>query len=166
MKIILIGFMGSGKTTVAKKLGHHFNVPILEMDDLVLKKTNSKNMHEVFTNGGESLLRETEIAIAKEYASHESCIVSTGGGAVMNPIILENLKNHGIVIYLKASFELITKRLADDIERPLFKDKAEAEALYHLRQPLYAKHADITIDVETKAVEDIAREIAEKSLRS
>lgn len=166
MKIILIGFMGSGKTSVAKKLGHHFNVPILEMDDLVLKKTNKRNMHEVFAKGGETLLRETEIAIAKEYASCEKCIVSTGGGAVMNPIILENLRKNGIVIYLKASFESITKRLADDAERPLFKNKAEAESLYHLRQPLYAKHADITIDVDTKAVEDIAREIAEMSLRS
>ena len=167
MKIILIGFMGSGKTSVAKKLGHLFNLPILEMDELVLKQTNAKSMHEVFKNGGEALLRETEITVAKEHPLCESCIVSTGGGVVMNQIILENFKkNGGIVFFLKASFESIVDRLTDDATRPLFNNRTEAESLSPLRQPLYLKHADIIIDVDAKTVEEIAQEIAEKSLRS
>lgn len=163
MKIILIGFMGSGKSSVAKKLGHLLRLSVFEMDERVLKKTNTKNMHEVFSKGGERLLRETEIAIAQEYASDHSMIISTGAGVVLNKIILHNLKGDaGKIFFLNASFPTIAVRLADDSSRPLFKNHAEAEALYHFRQPLYLKYADHVVDVEQKTVEAIAQEIISK----
>lgn len=160
MKIILIGFMGSGKSSVAKKLGHLLKLPILEMDELVFQKTNTKNMDEVFTKGGELLLRETEIAIGQEYASTDNIVISTGAGVVLNKIILDYFKkNDGKILFLNATFQTIALRLADDDLRPLFKNRVEAESLYHFRQPLYLKYADRVVDVDKKSVEEIAQEI-------
>lgn len=160
MKIILIGFMGSGKSSVAKKLGELLNLTVLEMDEHVFQKTSTKSMHEVFELGGELLLRETEIAIAKEYASTDNGIISTGAGAVLNKIILDYLKEaSGQVFFLHASFKTIVTRLAGDVTRPLFKNRIEAESLYHFRHPLYLKYADQIIEVENKTVEDVAQEI-------
>lgn len=161
MKIILIGFMGSGKSSVAKTLGDLLKFPILEMDELVLKKTNTKSMHQVFAKGGETLLRATEIEIAKEYASIDNYIISTGGGVVLNKIILDYLKRpKGKIFFLKANFKTLSMRLADDTSRPLFKNNLEAESLYRFRQPLYLKYADHVIEVDEKSVEEIVQEIA------
>lgn len=161
MKIILIGFMGSGKSSVASTLSSLLNLPIIEMDELVLQKTRANNMHEVFDKGGELLLRETEIAIAQEYASMEHGIVSTGAGVVMNKIVLDYLrKPAGQVVFLNATFQTIACRLTDDASRPLFRNRIESESLYNFRQPLYLKYADHVVEVDKKSVHEVAQEIA------
>lgn len=163
MNIILIGFMGSGKSSVAKKLGQLLEFPVLEMDELVCHKTNTSNMHEVFAKGGELLLRETEIAIAQEYARTDNHVISTGAGIILNKIILDYLKKpRAKIFFLNASFQTIAARLADDALRPLFKNNAEAQSLYHFRQPLYLKYADQVVDVDKKSVEQVAQEIAKE----
>ncbi len=160
MKIILIGFMGSGKSSVTAALSRLLNLPMLEMDDLVYRKTNTKTMHEVFNKGGELLLRETEIAIAKEYALADNIVVSTGAGVVLNKIVLDYLKQqNGKIFCLNASFEVLADRLAGDASRPLFKDVMQAKSLYELRQPLYLGYADEVVNVWKKSVEEIAHEI-------
>ncbi|MEI8365675.1 MAG: shikimate kinase [Parachlamydiaceae bacterium] len=163
MKIILIGFMGSGKSTVAKKLSPLLQWPLLEMDEVVLQKTNAKSMHEVFAKGGELLLRETEISIAQEYAAMDNQVISTGAGVVHNKIILDYLKKRsGKVFFLNTAFHTLAARLAHDTSRPLFENKVEAESLYHFRQPLYLKYADQVVEVENKSAAEIAEEIAER----
>lgn len=163
MKIILIGFMGSGKSTVAKELGHSLGLPVIEMDDLVCKKTNSANMHEVFGKGGELLLRETEIEIAREHSSSDSAIISTGAGVVLNKVILDYLERpKGTIFFLNAAFQTIKSRLAHDSSRPLFQNLAAAESLYHFRHPLYFQYAHHVIDVDHQSVQDIALEIVRR----
>jgi shikimate kinase len=160
MKIILIGFMGAGKSSIAKVLSDFLHLPILEMDDLVYQKTNCKTMSEVFTKGGELLLRETEIQIAKECIDTDQIIISTGAGIVMNKIIIDYFKVHASqIFFLNTSFPLITDRLANDTSRPLFNDIIRAKALYDLRQPLYFAYADNVINVENKSIKEIALEI-------
>ena len=157
MNLILIGFMGSGKSSVAKALHKLLSFPVVEMDDLVYQKTKTRNMHEVFAKGGELLLRETEIAIAKEIGSKGHFIISTGGGVVLNQIILDYLG--GKVIFLNVPFEQIAKRLEGDDSRPLLKD---AKKLYDFRLPLYLHYADEVIDVNGKSAEQIALQIKEQ----
>ncbi|MBF8262339.1 MAG: hypothetical protein HW387_4 [Parachlamydiales bacterium] len=172
MNIILIGFMGSGKSAVAQCLSQMLGYSLVEMDDLVYQKTNTRNMPEVFEKGGERLLRETEIAIAKEVATRKAMVVSTGGGVVLNKIILDYLKNsflkegdsstasaNGKVIFLNAGFEQIAKRLEGDDSRPLFQNREMAKKIYDFRLPLYINYADEMIDVDFLSVEKIALQI-------
>ncbi len=161
MKIILVGFMGSGKSSVAKALSKLLKLSLLEMDELVYQKTGTKTMHEVFAKGGELLLRETEVAIAKEYALADNIVISTGGGVGLNKIALDYLKQqNGKIFFLKANFQVLADRLAGDASRPLFNDIAEAKSLYDHRQPLYLKYADQVVEAENKSVDEIAQEIA------
>lgn len=166
MNIVLIGFMGSGKSTVAKCLSELLDLATVEMDDLVYQKTNTRNMHEVFALGGELLLRETEIAIAKEYASKNNLIISTGGGVVLNKIILDYFKKTGgKVIFLNIKFEQLIKQLAGDDSRPLFKNLISAKKLYDFRLPLYLNYAEEIIDVDSQSAEEIALKIKELILK-
>lgn len=162
MKIILIGFMGCGKSSVAKRLCSLLQRPLLEMDELVFQKTGTKNMHEVFAKGGELLLREIEITIAQEHALSNKNIVSTGAGVVLNKITLDYLKKGGgKIFFLNATFQTLALRLANDRDRPLFTNLVEAESLYHFRQPLYLRYADRVVEVDNKSIDEIAQEIAE-----
>jgi shikimate kinase len=117
-------------------------------------------MQEVFAKGGELLLRETEIAIAKEYAAKENLIISTGGGVVLNKIILDYFKEAGgKIFFLNAGFERIMKRLEGDTSRPLFTDLMNVKKMYDFRYPLYLKYTDETIAVDSLSAEEIALKI-------
>jgi len=160
MKIILIGFMGSGKSSTAKLLAKQLHMSLLDTDELVIKKTDTKNISEVFSKGGELLLRKTEIEIAKEYATANNFVIATGGGAVLNKIILDYLKQpKDHVIFLNASFETLAQRLANNSGRPLFKNVLQAKSLYDLRLPLYSFYADLTVETNNKCPQEVAETI-------
>ncbi|QQS43913.1 shikimate kinase [Candidatus Roizmanbacteria bacterium] len=164
MKIALIGFMGSGKTTVGEALANMLGFEFVEMDKVVLEKTNFRDMQELFSKNGEIYLREWEIALAKEWQEKEKTVISTGGGVVMNNIIPEYLKkNNGHVIFLHASFQTLEQRvIKDKTPRPLFGNVRDAYRLYHFRLPLYKKYADMTIRTKGKDAVKIAKEIVLK----
>ncbi len=164
MKIILIGFMSSGKSTVAKGLSEKLGIPRIEMDDEIVKLSGRKDVNEIFEKDGEVKFRELEIEFAKSLRDLKEGVVSTGGGVVQNKIILDLLRENGKVIYIELSFEKIVQILDDknDDTRPLMKDKEKARKLYELRKPLYEAYADITINRENKYANELADEIIEK----
>jgi shikimate kinase len=162
MNLVLIGFMGSGKSSVAHKLSTLFSLSLVEMDELVYQKSGTRNMHEVFANRGELFLREMEIAIAKEYAPKKNLVISTGAGVVLNKIILDYFKQQGAkVIFLRASFEQIVTRLEKDHSRPLFQHLPTAKTIYDFRLPLYLNYADLTIEVDFMSIEEVTWQIKE-----
>jgi shikimate kinase len=115
-------------------------------------------MQEVFAKGGELLLRETEIALAKEYAAKKELVISTGGGVILNKIIIDYFKQSDAhIIYLEATFETIGERLKHDTSRPLFGQDA-----YDQRLPLYRRYADIYVDTNSASPQDIALHIRSK----
>jgi len=155
MLIVLIGFMGCGKSSVAVELSALLGFPAVDMDALVCQRTQVKTIQEVFAKGGELLLRETEIGLAKEYAAKKELVISTGGGVVLNKIILDYFKQSSAkVVYLEVNFKTLVKRLKEDRTRPLFGKDA-----YDARLPLYARYADLRVDANTDSPRKIALHI-------
>ncbi len=158
MKIVLIGFMGTGKTTVAPILAKKLGLNVIEMDDLITDKAG-KSIKQIFAESGEAGFRELEVAVGKDLQNIDSVVISTGGGVVMNEIILDNLKNNSIIIDLSATFNNVLKRISPKIPRPLFEDKDKAQELYELRKPLYKKFANIQVSTDGKTVNEVVDDI-------
>ena len=161
--IILIGFMCSGKTTVAPIIAKKLSKEVVEMDDLV-RKLAEKTTEEIFAQHGEVGYREFEIAVAKSLRDKINIVISTGGGVVMNKIIIDYLKNKDSkIIFLHTSFDVLQKRLDPKIPRPLFKNINAAKKMYDLRLPLYNTYADIIIQADNKLPDEITEEIIKQT---
>lgn len=159
MKLVLIGFMGSGKSCVAHALSKELHIPVIEMDKEIEKKAG-KSIKEIFAHNGETAFRHMEIALAQDLRAKEHVIISTGGGVVMNKIIIDYLKEHdGKIIFLDASFDEISRRIGNDTSRPLFQDKRLAQDLYEFRLPLYTNYADVIITTNGKSIPQVVQEI-------
>lgn len=158
--IALIGFMGSGKTTLAKALGEHHDRPVYEVDKLVFEIAHTSSMTTIFERGGEMYLRELEQQALEELADMEDGIIDCGGGLVTyepSLVLLQKLCKQ--IILLRVPFELAKSRVGDDTNRPLFQDEAEAYQLYESRIKLYESVATVTVDVHGQSVNELVTEI-------
>jgi shikimate kinase len=164
--IILIGFMGVGKGTIARALVRNSEYFAIDTDDIIESIENMK-IKRIFEKKGEPYFRNLEKKCA-QWCEHNlsGTIISTGGGFYKQ----ENIKRIGKVVYLKASFEGIMKRLqnapnakAKFKKRPLLKDIEEAKKIYEQRVSEYEAVADIIVNVEdgsvTNAVNNVLKEL-------
>lgn len=163
--IILIGFMGVGKGTIARELVRQSEMVAIDTDDLIESMEN-RAIKKIFDKEGEKYFRslEKKISIWLE-KSVKNSIISTGGGFYN----VKNLNSIGTVIYLHASYEGIIKRISEHpkakqkfAKRPLLQDAKAAKKLYASRKPIYKEKADIIIHVEGKKPQNIAKEILQK----
>ena len=160
--IVLIGFMGVGKGTVARALAAQSGMFALDCDDMIESYANKK-IGQIFKEQGEQSFRKMEEGLAKFLEKSVRCaVISTGGGFYA----VKNLNKIGTVVYLKSSFEGIIERLKNSknaekkfAKRPLLADLQKAAALHAERDGAYEKKADIVIDVENKSVKKIVKEI-------
>jgi 3-phosphoshikimate 1-carboxyvinyltransferase len=160
-KIVLTGFMGAGKSSIAPLLAKKLNFDAIEMDDLVIKKSKKKSIKEIFDTQSEEKFRKLEHKIAKTLINKKNIVVSTGGGVIMNNTI-NILKENATIIFLSTEFVTIEKRLSDTTGRPLWKNKKQTRALFDLRKPIYKQHADIIVSTDGKSLEKITEEIIER----
>ena len=160
--IILIGFMGVGKGTVARALVEKTDMYAIDTDDLIESMQNRK-IKKIFELHGEQYFRalEKKTSLWLE-SSVQNTIISTGGGFYKQ----ENIDKIGKVVYLKSSFQGILDRIneapnaANKLKkRPLLQNMEEAIKLYDSRAKEYEKVAKIVIDVENKDIKDIVKEI-------
>ncbi len=148
-RISLIGFMGSGKSTVARALSERLGYDWIEMDQAILRDSGRRSIAEIFALDGEASFRALERACLASIETRQRVVISTGGGAVMEDANVRSLRaGGGILCHLKASFGVIAERLQDIADRPLFQESGRAEALYQSRAPRYAEIADITVDTD------------------
>ncbi len=163
--IILIGFMGVGKGSVAREIVRQSGCIAVDTDDLIESMENRK-VKKIFEEEGEPYFRDLErrVGLWLEQSVNDT-LISTGGGFFRVP----NLKDIGTVVLLHAEFDTIYRRILEHPnakqkikKRPLLKDRKKARALYSDREPEYMAVADVVIDVTGKSVETIAGEILEK----
>jgi len=163
--IILIGFMGCGKTSVGIKLSYRLKHTFLDTDKQIERK-HGKSISEIFAVDGENAFRQMETDFLKELLRKTGSsiqIFSTGGGTPIKEENRELLKQLGTVIYLKVSPDVVYERLKEDTTRPLLQTqnpKARIEELLFAREDAYEAAADIIIEVDSKSLEDIVEEIA------
>jgi shikimate dehydrogenase len=161
--VTLIGFMGSGKTTVGKALANRLGLSFVDTDSLVEEKYDM-SISDMFEAFGEECFRGRETKLLSELnASLSGSLLSTGGGLPLRTENVELLRQMGPVVYLRVSGGEVINRLAGDSSRPLLSGDSVSEKVNNLlsyRQPIYEAAADYIVDVDGKAVDDIVEEIS------
>lgn len=158
--IVLIGFMGSGKSLIARELGKRLKVDVIATDALA-EAREGQSIHEIFKSKGEAYFRKLEAEIIKEISLRRGIIIDCGGGVVLDKENLQHLKSNGIVFHLQASPEVIYERIRQESHRPLLKTPdplGRIKELYQQRLPLY-NQADFTIDANDASIEGPVVEI-------
>jgi shikimate kinase len=137
--IILVGFMGTGKTVTGRALAARTGLELVDMDALI-EAQQGKPIPEIFAQDGEPAFRQMERVLTQDLAARSGLIISTGGGIVLNPDNVADFSATGLVVCLTASPETIFQRLENDTTRPLLSGdkKSQIAALLEKRQPLYA----------------------------
>ena len=162
-RIVLIGFMGAGKTTVGRALARRLRWPFLDLDD-VIEERERQTIAEIFAGAGELAFRRVEAAalrdLLQEHAPAGDLILALGGGAFVQPSNRALLEENGAVtILLEASLQELQRRCRSERkERPLAQQEARFAELFAARQPVY-QQARFRVRTEGKAVEQVAAEI-------
>lgn len=159
--IYLVGFMGSGKSTVGKLLARRLNMDFVDIDKEV-EKSEGISIKEIFHKFGEPYFRELERLKLKEFLKKSGFVVSTGGGLGADKDMMELMKKEGKVIWINADINTVLDRCKNDTDRPLLKlPKEELFKLFEKRKEVYSL-ADIRIDSDEKTPLQIVSEIVNK----
>lgn len=145
--LILIGLMGSGKTTVGRALSKHTGKPFLDSDEEIQKRTGVTISH-IFDIEGEAGFRQREASVLRDLVTREGIILATGGGAVLLEENRRQLSENGIVVYLDANVSDLWHRTRHDRNRPLLQNgdaHAKLRELHTVRSPIYREVADICL---------------------
>lgn len=159
--IFLIGFMGAGKSTVARSLAERLHCPLVEMDQQIVKE-QGMTINEIFDKYGEDRFREIESQLILDLGQGEAAVISCGGGVVVRPQNTEYMKKSGRIVYLQASPRTVYERVKDSSDRPILKGHMNVEYIAQLmekRRALYEAAAELTIVTDKKTADEIAGEI-------
>lgn len=156
---MLIGMMGTGKTTVGAKLAEATGYPLVDLDALI-SDTAGCSIPQLFAERGEPFFRDLETKVLKDALTRERIILATGGGAVLREENRREMLEQGWVVALKASADEIISRVGEDPGRPLLAGGARerVEALLQERRHAY-DFAHVTIDTSGKSAEEVSDEI-------
>ena len=159
--LYLIGFMGCGKSTVARGFRKLYDMPVTEMDRQI-EEQEGMSVSEIFDKKGEACFRSLETGLLESLCGRSGVAVSCGGGVPLRPENVELMRKSGRIVWLKASPEIILERVSRDDRRPVLRGKTNLKditALMEARRPAYEAAADITIETDGKDVRQICREI-------
>ncbi|ARU63252.1 hypothetical protein CBW65_21425 [Tumebacillus avium] len=160
-RLYLIGFMGTGKTTVGQALAAELGVDLYDTDAEIVQAQGSP-IPELFAERGEAYFRSLEHVMLTELAQREPAVITTGGGVVLSEANRELMKQSGDVVHLTASLDEIVRRVGQDENRPLLPSdtglRARVEELLEARKGLY-DFANWTVDTTDRSIQSITAEI-------
>jgi 3-dehydroquinate synthase len=152
--VILIGMMGSGKTTVGRLLAKQLGKTFIDSDEEIQRRTGVTIPH-IFDVEGEAGFRQRESAVLEDLAERSDLVLATGGGAILSPHNRSVLKASGAVVYLKSNVHDLWQRTRHDTNRPLLQTadpRGKLQELFEQRDPLYAEIADIVMQTGKQSV--------------
>ena len=144
--IFLCGFMGSGKTTIGKRIAKELSCEFTDMDDYIVSIEN-KSIAEIFKDSGEEYFRNLETNVIKSF-KNKTGVIATGGGALLRDENARYAKEIGTVVYLDVRFNTCYVRIKDDKNRPIAAASTRDELYkrFKQRRPIYIKNSDFSID--------------------
>ncbi len=159
--VVLVGMMGSGKTAVGTALSRILGVPFLDSDAEIVRAANM-SIAEIFERDGERFFRQKETQVITRLLESERGILSTGGGAFMNPENRRIISDMGIALWLRAELDLLWSRVRHKNTRPLLRTAdpyATLKSLCEQRNPVYAL-AELAVDARAEySIEEMARQV-------
>ena len=159
--IFLIGFMGTGKSTIAEALKRKYDMQIVDMD-AEIEKEQKMVISDIFATKGEEYFRDLETQLIKDLQKKDNVVVSCGGGAVLRDENVTEMRKSGKVVLLNATPETILQRVKNSHNRPLLEGNKNIDFIRELmseREDKYNYAADITVNVDNRAVGEIADEV-------
>jgi shikimate kinase len=159
--IVLIGFMGAGKSSVGRTLARMTGLPRFDTDEIVAARFGL-TVSEIFETKGEEKFRQTETDALRELAGERGAIITTGGGILLRPENADLVRQLGTVVHLEANEETLFRRINRRTTRPLLRTenpRATLTELLRLRLPLYRAAADLEVDTSLLTHEEVAKKI-------
>jgi shikimate kinase len=163
-RIVLVGFMGSGKSTVGRLVARDLDWNFLDMDRAIEKRAGA-SIPQLFRERGEAFFRDEERRLAEETRSLHRHVIAAGGGAFAFPETRDALRNGAVTVWLRCALETLLARLRPDGSRPLAASRETIRHLFVEREPSYGM-ADWTVDASTAAPQELARRVLEVVFRA
>ncbi len=160
VNLALIGFMGTGKTSVGRLVAEHLGYEFLDTDELIQTATG-RSITDIFAQDGEPAFRALEQRVVQELAGRRHTLISTGGGLPLHAPNLTSLKQHALVVCLWASPEKIWERVCHQSHRPLLHapdPRAKIHELLALREPFY-KQADVLVNTDLRTMREVTHQV-------
>ena len=158
--VVLVGMMGAGKSSIGRRLAGRMEIPFVDAD-IEIEKAAGMSIAEIFAAHGEAYFRAGEARVIVRLLDGGPQVLATGGGAFMNPETRAAIRAKGISVWLRATLEVLNRRIKRRGDRPLLKDSDPVETLKRLieqRYPVYAE-ADVTVESREVPHETIVDEI-------
>jgi shikimate kinase len=151
--VILVGFMGAGKSTVGRLLARRLGLCFVETDDMIAAQ-EGKSIPEIFAERGEAHFRALEAAVLEALGEKQGHVVATGGGFPCQPVAMERLRTLGTVIWLAADFDALYERASRLGGRPMLagRSREDVAALYEARKAFY-RQAHLAVDMSRLGVD-------------
>ncbi|MGZ4735784.1 MAG: shikimate kinase [Acidimicrobiia bacterium] len=172
--LVFVGLMGAGKTSVGRVCAERLGRPFVDTDELV-ESTTGMRVAEIFETQGEPAFRNLErVAVADACASPEPLVIACGGGAILDPDSRRSLREAGVVVWLRAAPEVLSRRVGTEPNtiRPLLAGAgstpaaATLERLAVLRADAYAAAADLVVDTDGQSIDEVANVVVDEFERA
>ena len=161
--IVLIGMMGVGKTSLGRALSKHLGYHFIDVDKEIVER-EGRTIPEIFKIHGESYFRQLELSLMEELLKETNCIISTGGGAVINSKTASLIWNNALSVWIHSDIDVLLGRIGDDKNRPLLQDENPRMVLEKLEQertPIY-KCANIHVKSNDEPLEKTLKRLIDK----